>query len=67
MAKPPQGIGPKYLEITVDESGKTVVEAHGFDGQGCRAATASIEAGLGGVSSRKPKGPPGSQQTVRGR
>lgn len=43
----------KYLEITIDEEGEISMEAHGFTGRTCRAATAAIEAALGGVKQRK--------------
>jgi hypothetical protein len=59
--KPPQFIaGAKYLEIIVDETGETSVEAHNFAGQGCREATRGIERELGVAGSRQDK----SQQKV---
>jgi len=67
MPKKPQEVGDKYIEIVVDENGKTTIEAHGFNGIGCREATAQIEARLGGVSFRKKKDPPGAKQTIRRR
>lgn len=54
MAKP-LGLGTKYIEITIDAEGEVEIEAHGYTGQTCRAATADIETKLGGVKRRKQK------------
>ena len=51
----PLGLGMKYIEITIDAEGETEIEAHGFVGSTCHAATAEIEEKLGGVKSRKQK------------
>lgn len=61
---PPIEVGSKYIRIKIHK-GKTTVEAFGYNGVGCREATASIELALGGVSSRKDKKTPGPKQTVR--
>jgi len=52
---PPPGLGPKYVEVIIDEEGEAVVEAHGFQGQGCQAATRNLEAKLGKVTHRTVK------------
>lgn len=55
MAKPP-GIGNKYVEVTIDEEGKTTVEVHGCDSAStCRKATEDLENALGKVTNRKAK------------
>ena len=47
----------KTIEITIDESGKTTVEANGFTGSSCTNATQAIERALGAVShdTKKPE------------
>jgi hypothetical protein len=45
----------KFIEITIDADGEVEIEAHGYTGQTCRAATADIEAKLGGVKRRQQK------------
>lgn len=47
----------KTIEITIDESGKTIVETHGFTGSSCSDATKAIEQALGAVShdTKKPE------------
>ena len=47
----------KTIEITIDESGKTTVEANGFTGSSCTDATKAIERALGAVShdTKKPE------------
>lgn len=67
MAKKPVELGSKYLEIVIDENGQTSVEAHGFNGVGCREATKGIEIALGGVRDRKDKRGPDAKQTIKGR
>jgi hypothetical protein len=62
--KPPIEVGSKYICVKI-HNGKTTVEAFGYNGVGCREATASIEQTLGGVSSRKDKKTPGPKQTVK--
>jgi hypothetical protein len=67
VAKKPVELGSKYIEIVIDEEGKTSVEAHGFGGVGCREATKGIEIALGGARSRKDKRGPDAKQTIKGR
>lgn len=46
----------KRIKVTIDQLGKPKVEAIGFNGQGCAAATKSIEEALasnGGATSRE--------------
>lgn len=38
----------KKVTVTIDPLGNPVVEAHGFKGQGCEAATKAIEDALAG-------------------
>jgi hypothetical protein len=38
----------RKIKIRIDKMGNTVVEADGFNGQGCEAATAPIERALTG-------------------
>lgn len=45
----------KSITITVDTEGTPTVEAHGFKGQGCEAATKAFEQSLGAVSKRSRK------------
>jgi len=47
----------KTIDITIDESGKTIVEANGFTGSSCTDATQAIERALGAVShdTKKPE------------
>lgn len=43
----------KTITVTIDPLGRPKIEAHGFQGQGCEAATQAIEkalAGTGGVT-----------------
>jgi hypothetical protein len=63
--KPPLGVGAKYVQIVIDENGATTIEAHGFNGVGCREATAGIEGTLGTVKDRKQKREAVRQQVVR--
>jgi hypothetical protein len=46
----------KRIHVQVSPEGEITVEAHGFYGRGCEAATAAIEAALGspGKRTRKP-------------
>jgi hypothetical protein len=37
----------KTITVQIDPAGKTTIEAHGFQGQGCLAATAYLEEALG--------------------
>ena len=46
---------PKRIEITFNEDGSSSVEAHGFSGQGCKAATADYERAIGTSGTRKMK------------
>jgi len=43
------------IEIIVSPDGEITIEAVGFKGKGCEAATKALEAALGVVSSRKKK------------
>lgn len=45
----------KQLLITVTPTGEVSIEATGFKGKGCEAATRAIEAALGTVQQRKKK------------
>lgn len=45
----------KKIKITVDRDGNATVEAFGFKGRSCLAATKAIEDALGKVKSRKEK------------
>ena len=59
MPNPPLSVGKKYIEIEISEDGSIKIEAHGFNGVGCREATKQIEINLGSVTARKDK--PGGQ------
>jgi hypothetical protein len=54
---------PKSIEIEFAENGDVKIEAVGFKGQGCEAATKAIEEALGIVKDRKKK-PEYNQQVV---
>ena len=43
------------IHVDISPDGALSIEAHGFTGSACRAATAPIEKALGAVRSRKPK------------
>jgi hypothetical protein len=47
----------KRITVRVSPSGDITVEAHGFQGKGCEAATKAIEDALGkpGMRTRKPE------------
>lgn len=45
----------KTIKVTITPDGKTTVEAVGFKGQGCKAATKPIEEALGQVESTQQK------------
>lgn len=45
----------KKIVMTFDKKGETKIEAFGFTGGACLAATKSIEDALGGVENRKMK------------
>lgn len=64
MPNPPLEVGKKYIEIEISEKGEVKVEAHGFNGVGCREATRQLEVGLGSVTSRKDKPTGGSTQSI---
>jgi hypothetical protein len=51
----PAGIGSRYVRLHVSPEGQTTVEAFGFDGETCQAATRNVENALGRVSSRTKK------------
>lgn len=46
----------KQITVTVSPAGEVEVEAHGFKGKGCTAATKAIEEALG-VSTKDKKKP----------
>ena len=54
---------PKSIEIDIDTNGGVQIEAIGFKGKGCEAATKAIEEALGTTTSRKKK-PEYHQQTT---
>lgn len=45
----------KFITVDVDADGNATVEAVGFTGKGCEAATKAIEHALGTVKKSKPK------------
>ena len=45
----------KQIHVRVSPTGEITVEAHGFKGQGCEAATKAIEAALGSPANRTRK------------
>jgi hypothetical protein len=45
----------KQIELTIDESGNTVIDVEGYTDGSCRTATEAIEKALGGVTERKNK------------
>ena len=47
----------RSIQIRISSAGEITVEAHGFTGRGCEAATAAIEAALGTATThtRKPE------------
>jgi hypothetical protein len=45
----------RSIHVRVSPSGEITVEAHGFTGRGCEAATAAIEAALGQATARSRK------------
>ena len=47
----------RSIQVRVSSAGEITVEAHGFTGRGCEAATAAIEAALGTATTktRKPE------------
>ena len=55
----------RSIHVRVSPSGEITVEAHGFTGRGCEAATAAIEAALGKPTARSRK-PEFRQQEQRG-
>ena len=54
---------PKSIEIEIATNGDVKIEAIGFKGKGCEAATKAIEDALGTTKSRKKK-PEYHQQTI---
>lgn len=54
----------KSIEVTISPTGEVAVEAVGFKGGACEAATKAIEEALGTVSDRKIK--PEHHQTATG-
>jgi len=55
----------KSIEIVVATDGGIQIEAVGFNGKGCEAATKAIEEALGVVSSRKKKPEYHSVSTIK--
>lgn len=43
----PAHIGGKYVEVIIGKAGATTIEAHGFTGGACKAATKPLEDRLG--------------------
>lgn len=43
----PPGFGPRYIVVEISET-ETKIEAFGFEGKGCHAATKPYEDALGG-------------------
>jgi hypothetical protein len=43
------------IHVDIGPDGSLHIEAHGFTGTSCRAATAPLEQALGAVRSRRPK------------
>lgn len=43
----PTTIGNRYVEVTISPNGETKIEAHGFTGGACKAATKPLEEALG--------------------
>ena len=46
---------PQEIHVDIGPDGSLHIEAHGFSGTSCRAATAPLEQALGAVRSRRPK------------
>lgn len=55
----------RRILVRVDPSGSITVEASGFQGKGCEAATKAIEDALGKPSTRTRKGDYWRQETTR--
>ena len=47
--------GKKGITVTVEPDGKTSIEAFGYTGHDCLAATAALERALGSTTGRKMK------------
>jgi len=45
----------KTITIDIDTEGNVKVEAHGYQGHGCKDATFALEQALGKVTEDKPK------------
>lgn len=43
----------KSITVKIDRAGRSVIEAHGFNGCGCTEATEQLEIVLGGAGTKK--------------
>ena len=63
---PPPGVGDRYIRTKITPRGEVTIEAFGFEGEQCLAATQDLEIHIGGQQSRdmKPPEAPGYQSTT---